>query len=153
MKHIKFIIILFVAVLFSSCLKHDLDDLPAFDEAEIVEFKFEYRWLEKNGEYDQLRVKQLNVVNPEETEPNVIKCEIVVPDEDADFPIDIRDQVSLSNIVGYAEISNAATIKPIGDSPVLGKVADFSAESFDYKVTAADGSSEIWTVEIVSFIK
>ncbi|BAX79072.1 DUF5018-related domain-containing protein [Labilibaculum antarcticum] len=159
-KIFKYMPVLFIMLLFTSCLKSGLDDLPAFEEASIESFKFEYRWVIKNVDNDQLKLYQMEVATTIDEEANTVMCEITVPnptdvgaEPTNDFPTAIRDQVTLTELVGYCSISTAATIAPIGGAPELGVVADFSATPIQYEVTAADGTSKIWTVTISDFIK
>lgn len=58
------------------------------------------------------------------------------------FTSEIRDKVTLSNLNAYCTISTAATITPIGDTPVLGKIGDFSKSDMQYEVVAADGKTK-----------
>jgi len=153
MKQLKYILILLLATSFTSCLKSGLDDLPAYEEAEIEDFYFEYRWLVKNGDYDQMRVQTMNVTATIDTDAATVDCVITVPAESNGFTTEVRDQVNLSNLVGFADISIAATMTPINGAPILGKVADFSGATFKYEVTAADGTKKVWTLTISDFIK
>ncbi len=153
-KILKLVPALLSILLFTSCLKSGLDDLPAFEDAEITSFKFEYRWVVKNVDNDQLSVQTLDVTNTIDTENNVVDCTITVPAASDDFPTEVRDLVTESNIVGYCNISTAASLKPIGNAPKLGIIQDFSGSSFQYEVTAADGKTKkVWTINIVDFIK
>ncbi|MRT91991.1 hypothetical protein EMN46_03415 [Ancylomarina sp. 16SWW S1-10-2] len=145
---------------FTSCLKSGLDDLPVYEEANIESFKFEYRWMIDNVGNDQLKVYSMNVSSIIDTVANTVDCIVKVPDATNvgakptnDFPIATRAEVSLSNLVGFCSISTAATMEPVGDAPVLGAIADYSAGPFEYEVTAADGTTKIWTVTISEFIK
>ncbi|NMH86874.1 DUF5018-related domain-containing protein [Flavivirga algicola] len=144
---IKFIPVIILSLVFTSCLKSDLDELPAFEEAEITQFRFEYRWFDESS--TQLKVVQID------TESTIngasVDCILTVPDADGDFTTAIKNQVSLSNIVGYADISTAATMAPVGNTPVLGTPGDFSSGNLQYEVTAADGTKKTWTLNIVSF--
>lgn len=147
-------------LVFLRCLKSGLDDLPAFDEANIENFTFEYRWLVKNGDYDQLRVYPMDVNSTVDEISNTVNCVITVPsatDTGAnpkdDFPTEIRNQVSLSSLVGYANISTAATMSPIDNAPKLGEMGDYSVSPLMYKVVAADGTVKEWTLNITEFNK
>lgn len=157
---LKYTVVLLSMMMFTSCLKSGLDDLPAYEEAHITSFKFEYRWMGTNGDNDQLNVYQMNVVSTIDTLANTVDCVVNVPsatDTGAkpsdDFPTAIRDEVGLSNLVGYCSISNAATMKPIGDAPELGVLSDFSDADMQYEVVAADGTSVIWTLNITELNK
>lgn len=152
-KIIKYIPVLLLSLLFTSCLKSGLDGLPAYSDAEITNFRFEYRWMDTTSEFHQLQVVQMNVAKTIDADNHTISCQITVPAASAGFPEEIRNQVSLSNLVGYADISLAATIKPMGDSPTLGDLADFSKGNLQYEVTAADGTKKVWTLNITGFNK
>lgn len=151
-KVLNLLIALFTLVSFSSCLDSGLDELPAFDEAMIKNFKFEYRWFDDAK--NRMSVVQMNVQTSVDNENFTVSCNIKVPAANANFPSNIREQVSLSNLVGYCEISTAAVIVPIGNSPKLGEIQNFAKDTeMSYKVTAANGDSNIWKLKIVGFSK
>lgn len=154
MKNIlKYISILSICLAFSSCLKSGLDDLPAFNDAEITDMKFEYRWIEDVNGNDQLQVIQMNVENSFDTATGTVETKITVPEANTDFPEDVRQEVALTNLVGYADISLAAVITPIDGAPAFGGVGNFSSTPIQYEVVAADGTSKIWTITISEFNK
>lgn len=154
MKNIlKSIPIFLLSFLFASCLKAGLDDLPTFDDNEITNLSFEYRWIEDVTGNEQLKVVQMKVKNTIDETNGIIDSEITVPLNSADLSIEVREKVSLEELVGYVSVSTASKIAPIGDSPKLGVVADWSGTSFKYKVTAANGDEKTWTINIKSFNK
>lgn len=138
-------------ILFSSCLESGLDDLPTYSDADITEFKFEYRWFDQKA--NQLRVIQLNNLYEINIKDAIVTCTITVPSVTSVFTDEIRNQVSLTNLVGYCSISPGATMKPVENSPELGVVADFSSMNAKYQVTAADGTVRVWNVHIVGLKK
>lgn len=140
---------------FTSCLTAGLEDLPVYTDADVTNFRFEYRWSEKEGTSDRLRVKPLTVNLTINKEKQEVICNIIVPATDSQgFTDAIRSQVSLHNIVGFCTISTAATINPIGASPSLGKPADFSQNNMSYEVIAADRTTKkTWKLVIESFNK
>lgn len=142
--------LLFTLVL-NSCLKAGLDDLPTYSDADITEFKFEYRWFD-NDAY-QMRVFQLTSEYTVDKKELTISCKITVPAAQGKFTDEIRNNVTLNDIVGYCSVSPAASIKPLGNSPKLGVVTDFSSNNFKYQVTAGDGTVKVWTLIISDFIK
>lgn len=153
MKKIKIIFSLLLLVsIFSSCLETGLDELPSFKDAEITNFRFEYRWFDDSD--NKLRVIQLPATVSISEETNIISCELTVPAESGSFTTDVRDQVTLKNIVGYADLSPASKIEPLENSPTLGIPADFSTSPMQYEVIAADGKTKkIWNIDIISFSK
>lgn len=154
MNILKYVPVLMLVLLLSSCLKSGLDELPAFEDAEVTNFNFEYRWIDNSNDFGQLRVVQLEVVSTISEGNRSIECSLTVPPENGDFTAAIRNQVELSNLVGYADISVAAILKPMGNSPELGIPGDFSQSGLEYEVLAADGKTKkVWTLNITNFIK
>lgn len=154
MKQVKIYFLIAFTAIFSSCLTAGLDELPVYTDAEITNFKFEYRWAVKEGSSDALRVKPLSVKLDIDKEKHEIICNITVPPADASFTEEIRSKVELNNIIGYASISTASTIKPLGNSPKLGKFGDYGQSDISYEVIAADNKTKkTWKLIIKSFIK
>jgi hypothetical protein len=138
---IKYFIMILLAGISSSCLKSNLSDLPAFSNAEITSFNFEYRWIVDGV----VKIKSLSNSNVINSESATIANTVTIPPADADFTTAVRSQVSLSNLVGFCYLSTAARIEPIGGATKLGIPGDFSG-SLKYTVTAADGTTKIWTI-------
>lgn len=134
---------------FSSCLKMGLDDLPTSDKAEITNVKFEYRWWDETAQ--QLRVVELATSN--KIENHTINSTITVPDVTDKFTSEIREKVSLSNLVGLTDISAGAAIRPVNGAPTLGTPGDFSGKEYSYLVVAADGSDIEWKINIIALNK
>lgn len=141
-------------VLFSSCLKMDLEEIEAFEDAEVTDFNFEYRWMGDNNGNDRLFVMKMKTSTEINAINNTVTCMIEVPAAKDEFTAEEREKVSLQLLVGYADISNAATLEPVGNAPELGKVQDFSSNDIKYKVIAADDkTTREWTLIIADFVK
>ena len=155
MKHFKLYFIIGLSIIMSSCLTAGLEELPVYSDAEITNFKFEYRWADKEGTSDVMRVKPLNTNISIDKDKGEVRCKINVPAAEASgFTEEIRAKVSLNNLIGFCTISTASTIKPLGSSPVLGKPGDFSQSELKYQVTAADNKTKKeWKIIIDSFEK
>lgn len=154
MKYLKYILLLFTCISFSSCLESGLDDLPSYEEAEIKAFTFEYRWMVKEGISEKLRVQKMSTDVKIDVANTTVTCDITVPNVNDAFTQEVRDKVGLSNLNAYCTISTAATIKAVGDAPVLGKIGDFSKGNMQYEVIAADGKTKkTWKLVIAGFNK
>lgn len=140
-------------VCLSSCLKKGIDeDLPTYSNCEITNAYFEYRTVNTDNELsNKASITILNPGDVIDSNSATVTCTIKVP-ESLTYPATL-DDITLSNIVGFFDISTAATIEPIGDAPTLGAIEDWSDCSFKYLVKAADGTEKIWTITIVDFIK
>ncbi len=147
-------IVMLMMVLLSSltsCLTMGLDELPAYKDADINKFMFEYRWW--NEDDGHMEVMVLSTESKVDKDAKTVTCEITVPPVKAPFTEDIRDKVTQSNLLGYCNISTAAIIAPKAGSAALGKMQDWSKGINEYVVTAADGTKKTWKVEIVKFSK
>lgn len=147
----KAYLFLIVSFLLSSCYS-GLDDLPAYDNAEITSISFEYRWEDPNtGTFSVITLNNKDLVI--KSDVGTIELSIEVPSVSNKFPENIRNQVSLNKLILVSSISNAAIIEPLENSPKMGYWGDFSDKKFKYKVTAANGSEKVWTIVINDFIK
>lgn len=84
-----------------------LEELPAFEDANITNFKFEHRWSVKEGGIDKLQVKEMTVERNINNDTHTVTLNITVPNAGNDFPETERAKVALNNIVGYCSISSS----------------------------------------------
>lgn len=155
MKHYKYLIVLFMSVsILTGCLKKGLPDFENWDLNNIDNIYVEHRYETDrimNGQpvvdYRRLDVKQ--TVDPTNA---TIDLEIVVPQPTGSFTSEIRDNVSQNHLWMYMDISTAAKITPLGDSPQLGDPIDLTKEH-QYQVTAANGEAKVWKIKVISFQK
>ena len=141
-KLINTVLLLFLIGTVSSCLKSGLDDLEAYNEAEITNLNFEYRWWDEAK--DQMAVKTLNIEKQISKDDNLITCKLTVPTASGSFTDAVRQNVSLSNLIAYIDLSTAARIMPLNGAPKLGSPGDFSAKEFKYQVI--DGVSKQFAI-------
>ncbi|GAB3664406.1 hypothetical protein GCM10028791_40070 [Echinicola sediminis] len=140
-------LLLFLIVTLSSCIEWGLEDLPEYDEASIIDFDFEHRFVSTNDNgVEKLSVVTLNSSLIINQELNQVVITATIPEATSNFPESERKKVSLASIIGYAKLSPAASIKPVAGAPELGKPGDFSQER-RYIVTAADGTSREWLIQ------
>lgn len=150
--YLKSIVFIMFTFLLSSCLKGNLDDLPAFEDAEITDIKFDFRYKDMNDLWIDgepiVKVVNLSVVDKKiNSETGTITCRVKVPAAKDSFTEAIRQSVSLKVLVGKCNISTAATVSPLEGSPKLGTPGDFSTPR-KYKLTAANGSTKEWTITV-----
>ncbi|WP_242083154.1 DUF5018-related domain-containing protein [Aestuariivivens sediminis] len=154
MKNILYKTMLLVLLLTTtSCLKDGLDDLPLFDEANILDFDLEYRFIAKNDTgYDILQNVPLTsgVEAIIDSNNNTVTITPTIPEPSGYFTQEEQDKVTLQYIVGFAEISPAAKITTLNGAPKLGEPGNFS-QSVQYRITAADGTTKDWTITVNPF--
>lgn len=135
----------------TSCLESNLDDLPNYGDAEIINANFEYRDSINVYGSGQSKITNLTTKSAIDSENATITVDISVPAVSATLTAAEREEISLNNIVGYIDISTAAKVK-IASIP-LGSISDFSSKTATYTIMAADGTTKDWTLIINSFTK
>ncbi|MDR3269285.1 MAG: hypothetical protein LBT83_09490 [Tannerella sp.] len=148
---------LWMACILTSCLTAGLEDLPAFEEAEITDVRFEFRYKDASAPWidgePMVRIVNLTTQNRViDTNAATITCALQVPAAADAFTEAVRGQVSLASLAGKFNLSTAAVIAPVEGAPVLGIPGDFSGPR-KYKVTAADGTTKTWTVHVTGLNK
>ena len=143
----RYIISLFTAILsmvcLTGCLTSGIDDPEeVFDGANITGVQgIYYRYINADGNVQQVRLAMGSDINNDEQTVEIV---YLLP---SNFPQDQVDKFSLKSVVVVLNISTAATIRPIGDSPKLGLPGDWTMPN-QYEVTAANGDKKIWTVTL-----
>lgn len=145
-----------LAVVSTSCLEHDLEELELHTGCDITRVDCAYRWVtdEIHPGTGAEKVKHVYVsaysrtYETDEADPTRGVCKISysktnIPEE---FRADCEKLYpNERGMAVYVTISTAATIKPIGNAPALGVPADWTAD-YEYEVTAADGTKKIWKI-------
>lgn len=145
-------------LVFSSCLKAGLEELPAFEEAEITDVKFDFRYKDMadiNPLDGEPIVKVVNLIVKNKTidkENATVTCTLEVPKSNTSFTDAIRNTVSLNSIVGKFNVSTAAIVQAGVGSPVLGTPGDWSKGN-KYIIKAANGFTKEWTVTVTTLEK
>lgn len=141
-----------LAVMNTSCLKANLDELETYDLNDITNVRFEYRWWDEAEK--RMRVQEMEVDQTIDNDKKEIACTVIVPEATLIFTSAIRNQVALNSLAISVDASTAACITPVGGAPVMGVFpSDFSAREFVYAVMAGNGDVANWTIKIVDFQK
>lgn len=148
----RYIYSLFTAIVamftLSGCLSHGLDELDTYDGADITGLQgIYYRYIDEsstNPGSGEHKVCQVTLARAISIDKENCLVELLFQ-EPSNFPADQLPYLSASNLVVVLNISTAATIEPIDGAPRLGVPGDWSKAN-QYKVTAANGDSKIWTV-------
>ena len=145
MKRLTYLLLAVMMLGMTACLEYGLEELPSYEDANITDFYFEYRYqVTANGNTvtNFMRLTNANRTIGDET----VSLTVRIPAASGTFTASEREKVTLSNIIGYCYISTAATIEPIEGAPKFGALGNYTAP-VKYKVTAADGkTSKIWTI-------
>ncbi len=157
MKLFKYSLILALATLmFSSCLKSDLDDLPEYEDNNIVSVqRVEYRFVGSTTTVNGDPIVQFVTLRNSstiDTKSKTVSIQVTVPAANSTFTESERAKCSVNNIAVMVQASTAARITPASGSPDLGVPADWSSPH-QYVVKAADGSTETWTIQVTNFSK
>ncbi|MCG8476032.1 MAG: hypothetical protein MI784_11240 [Cytophagales bacterium] len=142
----KLLYIFSLAVLFSSC-RAGLDELPLYEDSEILSFKLARKdVIEKDPEGKNVHGYPKVVI----TNYSDKQVSLDIDKEAKTVKLVVTADVNLKNVIGICSISRAATIKPTGDSPKLGFMANWT-KPHTYRVTAADDSFHSdWTITVTN---
>lgn len=152
-KFLNIFTTLMLAVLATSCLERNLEELETFSGADITGLQgcyWRYYGTETNPGSGELEVKQVRIASGhwEVTSETETAAEAQFDIQfNQNFPKDQRPKFTTKQLMVVFNISQAAVIKPIEGAPVLGKPGDWSKPN-KYEVTAADGTKKIWTVKL-----
>lgn len=145
-----------IAMLFTSCLKKGLPELPLADGNAITlvnaEYRFESGAKNMNGQ-SIVTNRTLTVVQGNIDKVNgIINVAISVPaaGSPVDFTAAEKAKVVQTKIWFNVNLSTAATISPTGGTPALGDPTD-ATKPLKYVVTAANGDVKVWTINVTSF--
>lgn len=147
MKKYLFILLAFLGCMtMTSCLESGWEELDTYDGTEITGLVGTYfRYIDPSasipasGQNKVLQV-QLNTENTQrDTEAGTLTFDVTVP---ASYT---GPDVKASELVVIVNLSTAAVVKPVEGAPKFGVPGDWSKPN-KYKVTAANGDTQIWTV-------
>ncbi len=114
----NYLVLLLLIALNTSCLKAGLDDLETYNQNDITNVRFEYRWWDESGQ--RLRVMEMTTEKTIDNKAKEIVCTIKVPEATQTFTTEIRNQVSLSTLAINVDASTSARISPVGNAPAMG---------------------------------
>lgn len=149
-KFFNILVVMFLTIFSTSCIKHDLEDLDIYSGNDIVSVQGIYwRWIEdeKNPGSNENKISQKSLsVNDTNIDKENATADIKfqIP---SNFPKDQISKLTAAKLVVILNISPASVIEPVEGAPKLGVPGDWT-KSNKYKVTAADGSSKVWTVTV-----
>ncbi len=154
LKNIKWLLCLLILPVLASC---SWEDLPAYEDAEITGVQFYYRWASTTDKdpitnEPMVREQRLNNSTSINSEAGTVSVAISLPATNATFTEEVRNSVTLSNLVGQVSLSTAARIAPADGKKVLGVPDDWSSPH-TFIVTAADGSTKKWTITVTGISK
>lgn len=148
---LKWVFLLICMPLLTAC---SWEELPSYEEAEISAVQLYHRWASTDkdpitGE-PVVKEKRLNCESAVDSENGVINVKVTVPEASGDFSEDVRNQVTQSKLWGQVTVSTAARITPIDGTAALGTPDDWTKDK-KFSVKAANGTTKIWTIKVVSF--
>lgn len=154
LKNIKWLLCLMLLPILASC---DWEDLPAYEEADITGVQFYYRWASTTDfdpitEEPMVREQRLNVSGNIDDETCEVTVAVSLPAANSTFTEEVRNGVTLNNLVGQVSLSSAARIAPADGNKVLGVPDDWSVPH-TFVVTAANGTKKTWTITVTGLNK
>lgn len=148
------VIALLIMSIFSSCLKSNLPELPYWEDNFINNVFVEHRYNGPKSRYNEPIVvyQKLTVTNMVvDSVKSRIEFTLTVPSPVGTFTAEEKAKVRQNNLWVYIDVSTAATVAPVGNTPPLGDPTDLTKEH-TYEVTAANGDKRTWTIAVTSFV-
>jgi hypothetical protein len=141
--------VLFITTFFSSCIKQGLPTYPLFGGNNITNVYVEYRYntSQLSGGDSVVGYQKLVVAQSIDTVHGVVNVTLTVPAANGSFTAAQRANISLTHLVMYFDISTAASIAVVGNTPKPGYAGDLS-QPLTYTVTAANGQKRTWTINV-----
>lgn len=134
-------------LVFSSCLKEGLEDLPSYEEAEITSVSLvEYRYVSSDTSpaTGQPMVKFVTLIHSAIIDSDNGEVEISVEVPPA-FPAEELANLSEADLVVAVGLSTAAIVSPQSGSVPFGVPGNWR-DTNSYTVTAANGTTKSWNV-------
>ena len=146
-KFLNILAAMLLAVVSTSCLEHDLEELDLHSGCDVTNGNVYYRYIsdEVHPGTGANKVKQIYLAAARTQD--LENCVYTIRYVTTNIPEAQRGNFKESEAVVEVTISTAATIKPIGDAPKLGVPGDWTADH-QYEVTAADGTKKTWTIVV-----
>lgn len=147
MKKYLFILFAFIGCMtMTSCLESGWEELDTYDGTEITGLVGVYsRYIDTSASIpasgqNKVIQTQLNTANVQnDAEAHTLSFDVTVPDSYTGPAVDAKALVVVVNL------STAAVVEPIEGAPKFGVPGDWTKPN-KYKVTAANGDTQIWTV-------
>lgn len=157
MKRYSYLLLFSFLFLFTSCLKSGLEDLPEFEGNDItgvqrVEFRYISDEISSTSGQNIVKYVELSRNTTVDKDAQTVRISATVPAVSTAFPQSERDKCSKSNISVMISVSTSARVTPVGDAPKLGLPGDW-AKANKYIVTAANGDTKEWTIEVIDLVK
>lgn len=156
-KYAILVMMAMLSMLASSCLKKDLPDYPLFDGNSITVVNAEHRFKSRiKTMYGEpiVVMKGLTVSSQVDEANAVINVSVTVPAAEtgngADFTAEEKANVKQNALWFYYTISTAATLAPLDGTAKPGDPAD-ATKPLKYRVTAANGKTRDWVINVVTF--
>jgi len=147
----RLLIALLVPALLTSCLKKDLPVAANSSLNDVSDFNLLYKYvdtvIDNPGTPQEVTRIFVNTIQLDKSKTISNDTVYIDPTFPSGFPRSEKPIVTLKDIIGYANIPDAATIKSVGSAPELGTPGDFSVP-VTYEVIAANGDKKEWVISV-----
>ena len=152
-KFLNILAALMLAVISTSCLEHDLEELDVYSDCEVTTGYVYWRWVsdEVHPGTGANKVKQTEMTYSNWQYGHTLDKEnqkLIIRYYGGYVNTTERPNIDASKLVVALQVSTAAIVKPVGDAPILGTPGDWTKEH-QYDVIAADGTTKRWTIGVL----
>ena len=145
-KFLNILAAMLLAVVATSCLEHDLEELDLHSGCDVTNGNVYYRYIsdEVHPGTGANKVKQVYLAAARTQD--VENCTYTIRYVTDNIPAEKRADFEKSAVV-VLTVSTAAVVKPVGDAPFLGEPGDWTKDN-QYDIVATDGTTKRWTIHI-----
>ena len=104
----NYLVLALLIAINTSCLKAGLDELETYDQNEITNVRFEYRWWDEVA--NRLRVIEMEVTKTIDNKSREIVCSIKVPEATSIFTTAIRVPIPTSQTRILIPVNNISNV-------------------------------------------
>lgn len=147
-KFLNILAAMMLAVISTSCLEHDLEELDVYSGCDITRVDIYWRYVSDEvhpGTGENKVVQKYMAAYSRTYDTETCECKIRYTIAQAGMTAEEKAAFTDTKAVVIVTISTAATIKPINGAPELGVPGDWSKPN-QYEITAADGTKKVWTI-------
>lgn len=157
MKMIKKISWLVSILTFLSLGSCSWEDLPAYDQANIDNIYFYYRYNDPTAKdaitgEPMVRNVQLSVSSNIDADAGTVNVTVNATNQQANLPAEVYSAISLNNLVCAVQVSTAARVTKADNHRDLGLPDDWTSPH-SFVLTAANGTTKNWTITVTALNK
>ena len=151
-KFLNILAAMMLAVISTSCLESNLEELEVYSGCEVTQGYVYWRWITDDvhpgSEDNYVKQTEMTYSGGGGHSLDKVNQKLIIRYHGGYVATSERPNINASKLVVALQVSTAAFVKPVGDAPALGVPGDWTKEH-QYDVIAADGTTKRWTIGVL----